>query len=63
MQVLLLAAAPQVLNMARNSLTALPPEISCLSSLTELDVGRNQLAALPPSLCSLSQLQVRLQNE
>jgi hypothetical protein len=53
--------APQVLNMARNSLIALPPEISCLTNLTELDVGRNQLTALPATLCSLSQLQVRVQ--
>jgi Leucine-rich repeat (LRR) protein len=51
-------AAAQVLNMARNSLTALPPELSCLTNLTELDVGRNQLTALPAALCSLSQLQV-----
>jgi hypothetical protein len=56
------AAAPQVLNMARNSLIALPPEVSCLTNLTELDVGRNQLTALPATLCSLSQLQVRMQH-
>eukprot|EP00775_Hariotina_reticulata_P004107 gene4107-4353_t len=48
----------QVLNMSRNSLVSLPPELSCLTALTELDVSRNQLRALPAALCTLTGLKV-----
>lgn len=44
--------------MARNNLTSAPPELSCLTQLTELDLSRNELQALHPALCTLKQLQV-----
>jgi len=49
----------QVLAISRNSLTSLPPELSCLTALTELDVSRNQLKALPAPSCTLSGLKVQ----
>ena len=39
-----------------NQLTALPPEITELTSLTTLDLSRNHLTALPPEITELTSL-------
>lgn len=50
--------AAQVLNVSRNCLNSLPPEIGALTSLTDLDVSRNKLQVLPNHLCKLTSLTV-----
>ncbi|WP_417915351.1 COR domain-containing protein [Candidatus Electronema sp. JM] len=44
------------LDLSRNQLTALPPELFQLTNLTELDLRSNQLTALPPELFQLTNL-------
>ena len=46
------------LDLQRLGLTALPPEVSQLSTLTRLDLSDNQLTSLPPQLGQLSALTV-----
>ncbi len=41
------------LDLSSNQLTALPPEISKLTNLTELNLSGNQLTALPPEISKL----------
>ena len=50
----------QTLNVGRNALTSLPPEIGRLTALQDLDASRNALSQLPASLCELTGLTVRL---
>jgi hypothetical protein len=52
-------AAPQSLNLARNTLASLPTEIGGLKGLTQLDVSRNNLKTVPAQLCQLTGLKVR----
>jgi len=44
------------LNLSNNQLTALPPEITKLTNLTELNLYNNQLTALPPEITKLANL-------
>ena len=44
------------LDLSRNRLTALPPEIAALTKLTTLHLNDNQLTALPPEIAALSAL-------
>jgi internalin A len=44
------------LDLSRNQLTALPPEIAELTSLTTLNLWSNQLTALPPEIGKLTNL-------
>lgn len=46
----------QTLSLAHNKLTAIPPDVGSLVSLTKLGVAGNQLAALPVELGSCSKL-------
>lgn len=45
-----------VLNLSFKSLTSLPPEISKLKNLIELDISRNQLTTLPSEISELKSL-------
>ena len=44
------------LDLRRQGVTALPPEIGCLTSLTHLDLRDNQITALPPEIGQLTNL-------
>ena len=44
------------LDLASNQLTALPPEITKLTNLTELNLSGNQLTAIPPEITKLTNL-------
>ena len=44
------------LNLSKNQLTAIPPEIGNLTNLTELSLDYNQLTALPPDIGKLTNL-------
>ena len=44
------------LDLSSNQLTALPPEISKLTNLTELNLSGNQLTAIPPEISKLTNL-------
>jgi len=46
------------LDLSRNALAALPPEVGLLSALDDLDVSRNRLRGLPPELGRLSRLRL-----
>ncbi len=46
------------LDLSRNALAALPPEVGLLSALDDLDVSRNRLRSLPPELGRLSRLRL-----
>lgn len=50
------------LNLARNRITTLPPEIAQLSCLRTLKLDLNGLNTLPAEIGLLSELQVRMQN-
>ncbi len=45
------------LDLSKQGLTALPPEIGQLTNLQELDLENNQLSALPPEIGQLTSLQ------
>ena len=44
------------MSVAHNKLTALPPDVGALASLTKLGVAGNQLTTLPPELGNCSKL-------
>ena len=46
------------LDLSRNALTALPPEVRLLTALVDLDVSRNRLRSLPPDLGRLTRLRL-----
>ena len=47
----------QLLDMASNAITFVPPELSQLTALTTLILSENQLEVLPPAITALTGLQ------
>ncbi len=50
------ASGVATLDLSKEYLTILPPEIGQLTNLTELDLSANQLTTLPPEICQLRNL-------
>ena len=46
----------KILDLRRNKLTTLPPEIGLLTHLTKLDLSENKLTKLPPEIARLTNL-------
>lgn len=51
------------LNLSKNNITVVPPNIKDLANLTELYLYGNKIAVLPPEIGSLTQLQTLALNE
>lgn len=48
----------QSIDLSRNSLSVLGPNVRCLVSVTELHLDSNQLQQLPPEMATLKQLKL-----
>ena len=49
---------PKTLNIARNQLTSLPPEIENLTNLNSLEIGHNELTTLPLEILRIRKLEL-----